>query len=303
METTKRPMGNAGDEIRCVCFAGDICGEGAVWHLEQRALYWTDINRFLVHRFTPDSQMTITWQFAEPVTAVNLTTDPDRFILVLGSRVGLWSPFTHPHVQEICRLPHAPEMRFNDAGVDPRGSLWVGTMRNNVGSGGEDLDVCFENGVLYRIEHDGTVTEWNHGIGISNTVAWSPDSTTFYFGDTTANAIYQYEYDSRTGEISNERPFLVGYRHGVPDGSAMDSEGFLWNTRPGPGCLIRIAPDGHVDRIIYLPVSRPTTCAFGGEGLKTLFITSARSTDQLSGCVFALRTEVGGIAENRFRLR
>jgi sugar lactone lactonase YvrE len=296
-------VGITAHEIRCVAFAGDICGEGAVWHPEQRALYWTDINRFLVHRFTADSDATNTWQFAEPVTAVNLTTDQDRFLLVLGSRVGLWSPRTHPHVETIFRLADAPEMRFNDAGVDPRGSLWVGTMRNNVGASGEDLNVPFENGVLYRIEPDGTATKWRHGIGISNTVAWSPDSSTFYFGDTTANALYQFDYDLATGEISKERPFLVGYRHGVPDGSAMDSEGFLWNTRPGPGCLIRIAPDGNVDRIVYLPVSRPTTCAFGGEGLNTLFITSARSSDQLSGCVFALRMEVGGIAENRFRLR
>jgi sugar lactone lactonase YvrE len=194
-------------------------------------------------------------------------------------------------------------MRFNDAGVDPRGALWVGTMRNNVGANGEDLDVRFEDGVLYRIEPDGAATEWKHGIGISNTVAWSPALTTFYFGDTTANAVYQFDYDLQTGDISNERPFLVAYSQGVPDGSAMDSEGCLWNTRPGPGCLIRITPDGNVDRVIYLPVSRPTTCAFGGKDGKTLYITSARSADQLSGSVFALRTDVGGVPENRFRLR
>ena len=289
-------------EIKCIALSGDICGEGPVWHPEQSALYWTDINRSLVHRFTPDSQATHTWTFQEPVTAVNLTTDPERLLLVLGSCVGLWSPLSHPYIKTIFRLSDAPEMRFNDARADPRGSLWVGTMRNNVGASGEGLDVSFENGVLYRIDPDGGASEWKHGIGISNTVAWSPDRTTFYFGDTTANAIYQFDYDLRNGEISNERPFLVNYQHGVPDGSAIDSEGFLWNTRPGARCLIRIAPDGSVDRTIDLPVLRPTSCAFGGEGLKTLYITTARSADELSGSVLALRTEVGGDPENRFRL-
>ncbi len=291
------------NEIRCIAPAGDICGEGPVWHPEQRALYWTDINRFLVHRFTPDSQATLTWMFGEPVTSVNLTTDPDQLLLVFGACVGLWSPLTHPYVKTIFRFSEAPEMRFNDARVDPRGSLWVGSMRNNVGIRGEDLDVSFENGVLYRIDPDGRASEWKHGLGISNTVAWSPDLTTFYFGDTTANAIYQFDYDLRTGKISNERPFLVTYPHGAPDGSALDSDGFLWNTRPGAGCLIRVAPDGNVDRIVDLPVSRPTSCAFGGEGLKTLYITTARSADQLSGSVFGLLMEVGGSPENRFRLR
>jgi sugar lactone lactonase YvrE len=291
------------NEFKCIAPSGDICGEGPVWHTLQRALYWTDINRFLVHRYTPDNQATHTWIFEEPVTSVNLTTDSERLLLVFGSCVGLWSPSTHPYVERIFRLSAAPEMRFNDARVDPRGALWAGTMRNNVGRGGEDLDVSFENGVLYRIDPDGNASEWRRGVGISNTVAWSPDLTTFYFGDTTANAIYQFDYDSQTGEISNERPFLMDYQFGVPDGSAIDSQGYLWNTRPGASCLIRVAPDGNIDRLVDLPVLRPTCCTFGGDDLKTLYVTSARCPDRLSGSVFALRTEVGGVPDHCFELR
>jgi sugar lactone lactonase YvrE len=106
------------DEIRCVVPTGDICGEGAVWHLEQRALYWTDINRFLVHRFDPHGQTTQTWFFKEPVTSVNLTTNADIFLLVFASQVGLWSPRAHPDIRTIFRLPAAPRMRFNDTRVD-----------------------------------------------------------------------------------------------------------------------------------------------------------------------------------------
>ena len=193
-------------------------------------------------------------------------------------------------------------MRLNDARVDPRGSLWAGTMQNNVGPQGEDLDVPFAHGVLYRIDPDGTVSEWKRGIGISNTVAWSRDAATFYFGDSIANTIYRYRFDSLTGEIHGETPFFAGYEHGLPDGSVIDADGFLWNTRPNAGCLIRISPEGCIGQIVRLPIAKPTTCMFGGTDLRTLYFTSARSSEQLSGSLFALQTEIGGLPPNRFRL-
>jgi len=290
------------DKIRCVVPAGDICGEGAVWRPEQNALYWTDINRFLVHRYDPAGESVRTWIFDEPVTSVNLTTDPDRLLLVLGSKIVVWSPRTHPAIKTVFQLAASPQMRFNDARVDPRGSLWVGTMRNNVGPQGENVDVEFTGGVLYRIDPDGTATEWKSGIGIANTVAWSPDRKTFYFGDSAANSINSFSYDEETGTISGENKFFAGHAQGVPDGSAVDAEGFLWNTRPGAACLIRIAPDGRVNRTVTLPVSNPTTCAFGGPGSVTLYITSARSADRLSGSLFSMQPEVGGLPDWRFRL-
>jgi sugar lactone lactonase YvrE len=288
------------DEIRCVVPAGDICGEGAVWHPGQNALYWTDINRFLVHRYDPGTETTQAWMFREPVTAVNLTTDPELLLLVMGSKVALWSPRTHPEMQVLYTLDLAPEMRFNDARVDPRGSLWAGTMRNNVGPQGEDLDVDFTGGVLYRLDPDGTAREWQKAIGIANTVAWSPNRKKFYFGDSKANAIYSFDCDEQTGAISGKTNLLTGYPQGFPDGSAMDAEGYLWNARHGGKCLIRIAPNGNVDRVVSLPVLKPTTCTFGGPGLRTLYITSARSADQFSGSIFSLELEVGGLPDHRF---
>ena len=78
----------------CVAKVGDICGEGAVWHAPEAALYWTDINRFLIHRYDPRSHDVETWEFSEPVTAVNMTTRDDTLAVVLGSRVILWEPRT-----------------------------------------------------------------------------------------------------------------------------------------------------------------------------------------------------------------
>lgn len=289
--------------IECATPAGDICGEGAVWNSECGALYWVDINRFLVHEFIPERRMTRTWIFGEPVTSANLTDETDVLLLVFASRIGLWSPQTHPKIDTIYELESAPGMRFNDAGVDPVGALWVGTMANNVGPDGEEIPADFRNGVLFRIDPSGRATQWKHNIGISNTVAWSPDSTKFYFGDTVANVLYSYDYDAGTGAISAEKALLVGYPRGLPDGSAMDCEGFLWNTRTGAGSLIRIAPDGRIDRTVPLPAMKPTTCVFGGARLDTLYITSARSRERLSGSVFAFKPGTVGFPANRFRIK
>jgi sugar lactone lactonase YvrE len=290
------------DEVRCVVPAGDICGEGAVWHPGQSALYWTDINRFLVHRYDPSRDSTETWLFGEPVTSVNLTTDPELLLLVLGSNISLWSPHTHPKLRRLYNLQTAPEMRFNDARIDPRGSLWAGTMRNNVGPQGEDLHVDFTGGVLYRIDPDGTASKWMENVGISNTVAWSPDRKRFYFGDSPANIIYSFAYDEQSGAITDGNAFLTAYPLGSPDGSTVDAQGYLWNARYGGRCLIRVAPTGEVDRVVSLPTSNPTTCTFGGPELKTLYITSARSADRLSGSVFAMKAEIGGCPDSRYRL-
>jgi len=285
--------------VKCAVPAGDRCGEGSVWHDLEQALYWVDINRFLIHRFDPATENVRTWQFAEPVTALNLTADPNVLLVAFASRIALWKPSTNAIQREIYRVPTSPRMRCNDARVDPRGSLWMGTMLNNVGPDGEDLELDWKDGVLYRIDPDGQVSEWKRNIGIANTVAWSPDASTFYFADTPANVIYAYDYDISTGAISRERPFLTN-QPGRPDGSVTDAEGYLWNARPGDGSVVRISPAGVITERVPLPCSRPTTCIFGGPDLRTLFIASIRSEHRLSGSIFSLQTEVPGLPPTRF---
>jgi sugar lactone lactonase YvrE len=167
-----------------------------------------------------------------------------------------------------------------------------------VKSGGAD-------GVLFRVDPDGSVSEWKRGIGTSNTLAWSPDQTRFYFADTRLNTVYVYDYDAATGAIAGERTFFAGFTRGRPDGSAMDSEGCLWNCRYAGGCVVRIAPDGSIDRVIEMPATNITSCTFGGADYKTLYVTSASlgapPGDRLGGGLFAIQTGVVGLPENRFR--
>jgi sugar lactone lactonase YvrE len=290
----------------CVAPTGDVCGEGAVWHAAHKALYWTDINRFLIHRFTPEDQNVRSWFFSEPVTALTLTDREDVLTAVLGSRVQLWEPASNARRDLGFCLEGWPRVRLNDARADPRGSLWVGSMRNNINSDGSAREVGGNEGMLFRIDPDGTVTRWRENIGILNTLGWSPDQKHFYCGDSLANVIWRYDYDADTGTIANDRAFLHDYPRGLPDGSTVDCEGYLWNCRFFGGCIVRVAPDGQIDRVIEMPEKNITTCTFGGRDLKTLYVTTARSeapvVDRLAGGLYAIQTDVAGQPENHFRV-
>jgi sugar lactone lactonase YvrE len=294
-------------EVVCVAPMGDVCGEGAVWHAAENAVYWVDINRFLIHRFQVADAAVRSWIFDVPVTALSLTDRDDLLLVVLGSGVILWEPATDKRHDPLFKYEAWPAVRLNDARSDPRGSLWVGSMRNNIAADGSAIEFGGTDGVLLRLDADGKTSVWRKDIGISNTMAWSPDRRRFYTGDSIANVIWAYDYDQATGAISNERPFLQGFARGLPDGSAMDAEGFLWNCRYYGNCVVRVAPDGKIDRVVEMPVKNITTCCFGGADLKTLFVTTASAHaplgDRLAGSLFAIRTEVKGQAENRFGVR
>jgi sugar lactone lactonase YvrE len=180
-------------------------------------------------------------------------------------------------------------------------------MRNNVTADGCTMNADGQDGILFRIDPDGSVSEWKTGIGISNTLAWSPDQTRFCFADTLANTIWVYKYEPATGAISGERTLLSGFERGLPDGSAMDSEGYLWNCRFAGKCIVRIAPDARVEGVIEMPVTNITSCTFGGDDYRTLYVTTgsngAPAEERLSGGLFAFRTDRPGQPENRFRVR
>ena len=219
-------------------------------------------------------------------------------MVALASKVILWQPANDARADFANPEHGRANIRLNDGRPDPAGNFWVGSMRT-----GKTPETEKDPGRLYRIAGDGSVSMEKDGIQISNTFCWSPDAKRFYFGDTPANQIWVWDYDAAKGKIANQRPFLTGFDRGNPDGSGMDSQGYLWNCRWGGGCIVRVAPDGKVDRIVEMPVTNITTCTFGGPQLKTLYITTARSqNERLAGSLFALAVDVPGLPENRFRL-
>ncbi len=291
-------------EPRCVAPVGDRCGEAATWCDSDNTLYWTDVNRFLIHALDPRTNSVRSWLFDEPVVALSLTENDDELLVALGSRLIFWNRKTDLRRDHGFRCVGWPAVRFNDGRAGPNGEFWIGSMANNVGSNGEVRDARAGKGALYRVERGAEPTLFKKGLGISNTLAWSPDHRVFYFGDTMKNRIWAYDYDA--GAIKGERSFFSDFARGRPDGSATDARGYLWNCRFGGGCIVRVAPDGTIDRVIEMPVRNITTCAFGGAGLRTLYVTTAsihaEEADRLAGSLFALDVDVPGAAAFRAKV-
>jgi sugar lactone lactonase YvrE len=140
-------------------------------------------------------------------------------------------------------------------------------------------------------------------------LCFSVDGRRAFFADTPRGCIEVADLEPGTGDPGAWRLFDDGKAPGHPDGATIDAEGCLWSARPGGGCLARFTPDGHLDRLVLLPVSRPTSCAFGGSDLRTLFVTTSRqrlsaeelATEPLAGRLLALDVGACGIAEPSFK--
>lgn len=284
----------------CVLDARAALGECPVWCGEEKVLYWEDISSRAIHRFDPASGENETWTFPDLVGSFALR-EGGGVLVALGAdlcAVDLDTMATETLAGALCDRGRT---RLNDGRCDPAGRFWVGSM---------DLERTQRIGALYRFDAERGPATMAEGFIISNGLAWSPDGRTMYHSDTRQDVIWAFDFDLAAGEIANRRVFATTDRaRGRPDGAAIDAEGFYWSAAIGGGRLIRYAPDGRIDREIELPVSCPTMCAFGGAGLDTLYVTSARqfvaesalAGEPLAGGLFALDPGVKGLPEPRFK--
>jgi sugar lactone lactonase YvrE len=158
-------------------------------------------------------------------------------------------------------------LQLNDAACDNRGRLWVGTF----GRKGES-----EVGSLFKVDVDGTVTKELERISISNGIGWSPDGSRMYYVDSVTGQIDVFDYDVEQGLAIGRRRFVsLVDGPGLPDGLAVDANGGVWVAIWDSAAVLRLSADGVLTHRVDLPVARPTACCFGGEDLRTLFITSA----------------------------
>jgi sugar lactone lactonase YvrE len=235
------------------------------------------------------------------VTSVSLR-ERGGLVLSLRKRFAFYDPETG-HLEVLADPePDRPGNRFNDARCDPQGRLWAGTMSAD--------DWWAPTGAVYRLDPELRITRMIDDVACSNGTGWSPDGRTIYHTQSFRYAIHAYDFDSETGAIVNRRPFvtLPPDGGGFPDGLTVDEQGFVWSAQPVYGRLVRYDPDGGIDRIISLPVSRGTSCTFGGPDYRTLFITSAAETlteaeiaeEPLAGSVFACVPGVRGIPASLF---
>ena len=284
----------------CVLPARAELGECPLWSPREERLYWVDIDGREVHRFDPATGADESRAMPGRPTAVALTSEIGRLLVAVELRLGFldwttgsWSDWTTLEADN-------GGNRLNDGRCDPAGRFWVGSMFEPTGAGRS-------TGILHRVSGDGTVADLRSGIGVSNGLAFSPDGRTMYFADTPRRTVWAFDFDPDDGHPSNERVFLdFSTLPGKPDGACVDSDGCYWTACVYGSAVARVTPDGRVDRLIELPVEKPSMPAFGGSDMTTVFVTSIRRgvagdpKQPEAGSLFAFDAGVRGLPEPVF---
>jgi sugar lactone lactonase YvrE len=279
--------------------------EGPLWDDETHTLYWLDIVSGSVWRARltgPDSldasswTAPASWSPSARIGALGLGRD-GTLVGALDEGVATFA-WGGP-VTRIAPLPFdGAQVCFNDGKVGPDGAFWVGA---------KDRAHRSPLGPLVRVRPDGSTEVMETGLTISNGLDWTADR--FYLTDSVPRTIVRYRWDPASGRITDREGFADGTEGpGVPDGLCLDAEGCVWTARWGGSQVVRLSPKGEVLTRIPLPVSRVSSCAFGGPDLRTLFITTAREdlndaerrTEVWAGSVFAWRSPLPGRTSHRF---
>jgi sugar lactone lactonase YvrE len=266
-------------EAEPVSKATAVLGEGPYWVPEDSALLWVDIPNGQLFRTEFPSGATQSMSLgavsaAFPALGGGILTAGDNRLMLHTPPTAAGDTWVSLTIAEV---PAREGIRFNDASVDPAGRIWVGSMHI---AESEPL------GTLYRLDPGRVLTPVLKGVTVSNGIGWSPDGSRMYYADSPLRQIDVFDYDPATGEAFQRRTFADLSRvEGIPDGLTVDLDGCIWVALWGGGALRRFTPDGEQDAVIPLPVSRPTSCAFGGPDLTDLFVTTASidlTDDQLA---------------------
>jgi sugar lactone lactonase YvrE len=269
-----------------------LLGEGPTWDPAAERLLWVDILRSRVHTYAPATGRRTVMATDQHVGAAKPRVD-GGIVVNLRDGVGLYD--SDGAFRWLRRDP-VPGRRANDAAVAPDGSLWTGTMRYDEAPGG---------GTLTRITPDGTATTVLADVAVSNGTGWSPDGRRMYYIDSPTRRIDVFDLRPDDPLPVNRRPLaVVEDGAGYPDGLTVDAAGCVWVALWDGAAVRRYTPEGVLDRVVELPVRRPTACAFGGSGLTDLYVTSARkgqaAPHPLSGSLLVLPGAGQGVAQPAF---
>ena len=284
-------------EVECVWPLGAQLGEGPMWSADEGALWFVDIKGRHIHRFDETSGEKKTWTTPE-VSAFIFPASNGKFMCGLKSGLYEFDPANGTFNLRVRVDAEYRNNRLNDGYVDQAGRLWFGTMdnleRNPTGS-----LYCFTDSQIRRMDMNYIVT---------NGPAMSPDGKTLYHIDSTKHTVYAFDVDGR-GMLVNKRVFVkIEELTDYPDGPAVDVNGNVWIAMFGGWGVRCYSPQGKLLEVIKLPVSNCTKVAFGGDDLKTLYVTTAsvaltdeqRKEQPLAGGLFRVRVDVPGMMQNKF---
>lgn len=274
------------NDVRCVLRARALVGENPRWNPVDQALWWADIYAPSLNRFDPKTGENRSYKLPERIGCFAFTR---RGRIIAGLETCIAFIDLDPSVT-LTRLfalnPNQPGYRFNDGRCDMDGRFWAGSILEGLAGG--------RVGALHRYDPDGTCRKMVDALICANGLAFSPDGKTMYHSDSRLDVVWAWDLDRATGSIANQRVFQqMDIQEGRPDGAACDAEGGYWICHVGAWRVARYTPDGKIDRVIGLPIQRPTACTFGGPDLATLYVTSA--TQPLSDTVLAKQPLAGSL--------
>lgn len=265
-------------------------GEGPCWDKASQSLLWVDILGEAVHRHWPATQRNTTYPMPTVVSAVCPNVS-GGFMLLLED--GFWEADSQLQNPERVASVHGANgrLRMNDGKIDPSGRFWGGSMA---------YDGSPAAGTLYFLE--GTaVTQVLSGLGISNGLDWSPNGHSFYFVDSLTRCLSSFDFDASNGRVTNRRT-LIEFEEsfGLPDGLTVDAEGCIWVAGWGGWRVQRYSPEGEYLGFVDVPAARVTSCAFGGDDLMDLYITTA--IEGLTEQELELQPEAGSLFVTRMNV-
>ncbi len=292
---------------RLVLRRASITGESPVWCEQSQRLYWVDVQQPALHRLDPATGLDESWTMPAWIGCLALGGGAAEGSVLVGLRLGAYRfDLSTGALTLVAPAPYDPRRFFlNDGKCDRQGRFWVGPMRHAllplVGEPGAD------KGPLWRLDGTRLVPQGNEAM-LSNGLAWGPDGRTMYHSHTMSGEIYAWDYNSVDGEMSRGRLFAhVGGAPG-PDGAEVDSEGFYWSAINGQDRILRFDPEGKVEREVTVPFKFPTMIAFGGNDLRTVFVTSGRwaiadkdaADHPYDGGIFAFEAPAAGLPTSRW---
>lgn len=208
--------------------------------------------------------------------------------------------FTTGATRPLARVEQPHHFFLNDGRCDPAGRFFVTSMNLKMLEGDREARPVF------RFDGD-RLTPVIDGVIAGNGMAFSRDGRTMYVGCSLQATVWALDLDPETGEVSNRRVFARVDRPGCfLDGAAVDAEDHYWICIYGAGLIERYTPHGVLERVVRVPMARPTMMAIGAAG-EDSYVTSGTISDKPGmlppsphdGGLFALRLDVAGLAEPR----
>lgn len=287
-------------QAQCVLPLAAELGEGPLYLPAQDRLLFVDLKRCTLHAWDAATLRHSSWSLPDYICWLVPRRDGDGFLAGLrDSVVRLWLE-PELRIESVVRVVDgAAGQRLNDAKVDPQGRLWLGSMHNT--------DYQQKVGKLFRLDPDLRLAVADEGYHICNGPTFSPDGSALYHSDSFLDVTYRYEV-STDGTLGSREIWRCYTDGGSPDGMQVDSEGCIWVATWGAKRVCRFSPDGELLAEVTLPTSHPASLAFGGEDLRTLYITTAReglsaqqlAEEPLAGALFSARIDVPGLPANAF---